>query len=342
MSATVFSLTSPDLGPWRAGNTGVEGVWHFDSGVAGRRVMLSSLVHGNELCGAWALKALLDAGLRPEAGSLTLAFCNLDAFDRFDADNSDASRFVDEDMNRQWTPERMANADTLERRRAAALAPFVARSQWLLDLHSMHEPGPPLSLVGMHARNLHLARELRAPEYLVVDAGHQDGVRMRDHGHFGQPDIDQPDSRSLLIECGYHGDTASLEVARDQCVRFLLHAGTVTESSAHRWMPGWRKPDAPRQWALHVTDAVVAKSARFSFSQPFEGLQIVPRAGTVIGDNDGEPVATPYDDCVLVMPSTRQARAGVTVVRFARREALDRPFPSDYPAPRTPLATSAR
>ena len=48
----------------------------------------------------------------------------------------------------------------------------------------------------------------------------------------------------------------------------------------------------------------------------------VPLAGTVIGDNAGESVRTPYDDCVLVMPSTRQARAGVTVVRFARRELL--------------------
>ena len=33
-------------------------------------------------------------------------------------------------------------------------------------------------------------------------------------------------------------------------------------------------------------------------------------------------VVTPYDNCVLVMPSVRQARAGVTVVRFARRTAL--------------------
>ena len=46
------------------------------------------------------------------------------------------------------------------------------------------------------------------------------------------------------------------------------------------------------------------------------------QAGTVIGDNDGEAVVTPYDDCVLVMPSVRQALAGVTVVRFARSALL--------------------
>jgi hypothetical protein len=38
----------------------------------------------------------------------------------------------------------------------------------------------------------------------------------------------------------------------------------------------------------------------------------------VIGWRDGEPVVTPYPDCVLVMPSLRQLRPGVTVVRLGR------------------------
>jgi hypothetical protein len=45
----------------------------------------------------------------------------------------------------------------------------------------------------------------------------------------------------------------------------------------------------------------------------------VPKAGTVLGHDDGEPVTTPYDDCVLVMPAVnRPLRAGVTVVRLGR------------------------
>lgn len=322
MTRIVLALTPPDLTPWRAGNTGVEGVWHFDADAPGRRVMLSALVHGNELCGAWALMELLERGIRPASGSLTLAFCNLDAFDRYDPKNGDAARFVDEDMNRQWSPERLAHANTRERRRAAALAPFVQRSQWLLDLHSMHEPGLPLSLVGTQGRNLALARLLRAPAHLVVDEGHSDGVRMRDHGHFGEPDAEQPDTRSLLIECGYHTDPTSLDVARDLCARFLVQAGTLSETTARQRLPHWKKPDAPTQWVLRVTDAVVASSEHFAFTHAFQGLEQIPRAGTVIGHDGGTAVKTPYDDCVLVMPSIRQARKGVTVVRFARREAL--------------------
>jgi hypothetical protein len=320
--ALTFALPAPDLGTWRAGNTGTEGVWHFDSGVPGRHVMVSALVHGNEVCGAWALRGLLQAGVRPEVGTLTLAFCNLEAFDRFDANNHDASRFTDEDLNRQWSDARIDTGSTLERRRAAALRPFVARADWLLDLHSMHEPSAPLLLTGIQPRNLALARAMRSPEHVVVDAGHQDGVRMRDYGRFGWADDAGGDTRSLLVECGFHGDPASRNVARDQCVRFLEQSGMVSAQVLSRLLPHWRLPDAPRQWALEVTGPVVARSSAFRFVAPYTGLELFETAGTVIGDNDGEPVRTPYDNCVLVMPSTRQARTGVTVVRFAQRSLL--------------------
>ena len=323
----VFALPTPDITVWRSGNTGTEGVWQFDSGEPGPHVMISALVHGNELCGAWALMGLLEADIRPQCGVLTLAFCNLAAFDRFDALDHDASRFVDEDLNRQWSHERMAmHGSTEERRRAAALRPFVERSDWLLDLHSMHERGAPLLLTGLQPRNLALARALRAPEHVVIDAGHKDGVRMRDFGRFGLTDAQSPDTRSLLIECGFHGDSRSRTVAQDLCLRFLVQAGSLDADSAHTCLPGWSQPDSTHQWALQVTGAVVASSDQFRFNEAFHGLDLIDKAGTVIGYQDGaclgEPVVTPYDDCVLVMPSVRQARAGVTVVRFARRRML--------------------
>ncbi len=200
-----FTLPVPDLAAERLGNTDTPGVWHFDSGLPGRALMLSALVHGNELCGAWALKDLLAAGLRPRRGRLTLAFCNLPAFDRFDLARHDASRFVDEDMNRVWSAERLDQPTSSDRRRAAQLRPWVERADWLLDLHSMHEPGAPLLLTGVLPRNIALARRLKAPQHVIVDAGHKDGVRMRDFAQFGDPARDA--ACALLIECGFHGAT---------------------------------------------------------------------------------------------------------------------------------------
>jgi len=315
MTSPLFELAVPDIGAWRAGNTGVEGVWSFDSGRPGRHVLVSALVHGNELCGAWAIKALLEAGVRPARGRLTLAFCNLEAFDRFDTADHDAARFVDEDMNRQWSPERLATPTSRERRRAAALAPFVESAHWLLDLHSMHEPGTPLTLAGLRPDNVALALALGAESTVIIDAGHADGVRMRDYGPFApSPDAD-PQARSLLVECGFHGDPHSRAVAQDHCVRFLEQSGVI--EPGHAGLAGWRLPDATTQRVLQVTGAVVARSADFRFARPWADLELIAQRGTVIG-HDGAPVTTPHDRCVLVMPSTRQARAGVTVLRFAR------------------------
>ena len=318
-STARFRLAKPELGAWRAGNTGVEGVWHFDSGRPGRHAMVAALVHGNELCGALAVLGLLEAGLRPSQGRLTLAFCNLAAFDRFDAADGDASRFVEQDLNRQWTPERLAEGGTLERRRARALAPWVDQADWLLDLHSMHEEAPPLCLTGLFDENIALALALGTPADIVVDAGHKDGVRMRDFGRFGTAEGMAAGARSLLVECGFHGDPASLDVARDQCRRFLVASGVIDAAGIDAALPGWLGPDVPGQRILQVTGAAVARTADASFVQAFQGLETIEHAGTVIGNDGMAPIVTPHDDCVLVMPSLRQALPGVTIVRFARR-----------------------
>jgi len=326
-----FEVRPPVLGAWRTGNTGVEGVWHFEAVEPGPAVMIASLVHGNELCGAWAVQGLLEAGLRPRRGSLTLAFCNLAAFDRFDPANHDASRFVDEDMNRQWSEPRLAQADSAERVRAAALRPFVERADWLLDLHSMHEPGPPLLLAGPHRRAVDFATALGGVRHIVRDAGHSDGVRMRDFGRFGLPDGAADARTALLIECGFHGDPSSIAVARDTCYRFLRETGSVEAEALAAALAGWRSPAPVRQVVLEVQGAVVAKDGNFRFVRPWQPLEVIPRSGTVIGFNGDELVRTPFDDCVLVMPTTRQARAGVTVARYARQRPTEEVIAPGWP-----------
>jgi len=322
-----FELPPPPLDRWREGNTGLEGVWRFDAAVPGRQVLLTALVHGNEICGAWALLGALEAGLRPVQGNLTLAFCNLAAFDRFDAARADDSRFVDEDFNRVWGPGLAASqaasqaaseaapaAGTSERRRAQALRPIIESADWLLDLHSMHEPGAPLMLTGLLPRNIALARQLGTPAHVVVDAGHAQGRRMRDHGRFG--DADATDTCALLMECGFHGALSSRVLAFDVMVRFLAASGVVpAEAMPAAW---WQPAPATRQ-VLEVTHAVAARSMSVQFAAPWRNGQAIAQAGTVLGWNDGEAFSTPYDHCTLVMPSLRQLRPGVTVMRLARQ-----------------------
>ena len=248
--------------------------------------MVSALVHGNELCGAWALKDLLASGLRPSRGSLTLAFCNLDAFDRFDLASHDASRFVQEDMNRVWSAERLEDAGTADRRRAAPLRPWVERADWLLDLHSMHEPGEPLLLTGILPRNIALAQRLKAPRHVIVDAGHKDGVRMRDFAQFGDPagQARTADRMRLPWRSGFarrgsrHGGAHAARIRRCRC------GGPAGGLAAGR-------PCRPARPGSHRCRGRAVDG--LALSEDWTGLETLERAGTVLGWADASPSSRP-------------------------------------------------
>ncbi|KAG1186674.1 hypothetical protein G6F35_014601 [Rhizopus arrhizus] len=177
-------------------------------------------------------------------------------------------------MNRVWSAERLDNPTTPDRQRGAALRPWVQRADWLLDLHSMHEPGAPLLLTGVLPRNIALARRLKAPQHVIVDAGHKDGVRMRDFAQFGDPA--REDACALLIECGFHGELASRDVARDMVARMLVESGVIDAADVPA---GWLLPDPAAQRVLEVTNAVVAPSMDLRFSEAWTGLETLAKAG---------------------------------------------------------------
>ncbi|HVH77601.1 MAG TPA: succinylglutamate desuccinylase/aspartoacylase family protein [Stellaceae bacterium] len=307
-------LTPPDIEPYRAGNTGLEYVTSFDSGKHGPHVLVTALTHGNEICGAIALDRLLRSGLRPRRGRLTLAFDNVAAYRRFNPRHPIASRFVDEDFNRLWDeatldgPRRSAELE-----RARALRPIVDAADFLLDLHSMQHKTAPLMLAGTLPRSVELARRVGIPELIMCDKGHAAGRRMRDYGGFGNS---AGGKTALLIESGQHWETRAAEVATDVMLRFLVALGSLTEAEA-RPLGGPDFDAHPRQRVIEVTQAVTISGEEFEFAGDFYGLEILPEKGTLIGRDDGREVRTPYDDCVLIMPSRRLAK-GHTAVRLGR------------------------
>ena len=63
---------------------------------------------------------------------------------------------------------------------------------------------------------------------------------------------------------------------------------------------------------------MIAKTLDFVFAPGLYGLSAVPKAGDVIGHDDGVPVLAPYDQCVLIMPTLVHVKPGLTVVRLGR------------------------
>ncbi|WP_250536504.1 M14 family metallopeptidase [Caballeronia sp. AZ10_KS36] len=321
MNAYPIEITFPDIGAHEQGNTGVPYVHTFDSGIDGPHVMINALTHGNEVCGAIVVDELLGANLRPRRGKLTLAFANVDAYRRFDAGEPDASRFVDQDFNRVWTAQALddASRDSSELRRARAMRPVIDTVDLLLDLHSMHEKSKPLIVAGPLDKGIELSSRLGAPATVICDEGHPEGRRMRDYEGFGDASSAK---NALLIECGQHWEANAVTVARDVTARFLVLSGVIDKSDAPE---GWIQPSPPEMLVVRVTQPVVAASMDFRFAGDYTGLEVFADAGSVIGWSEGNPVQTPYDDCMLVMPSLRQLRPGVTVVRLGKIERRIQP-----------------
>ena len=310
-----IELQAPAIGRWKDGGTGVDWVHVLDSDRAGPRVMVQALTHGNEICGAIALDWLLASGFRPQRGTLTLAFANVEAFARFDPIDPFPSRFIDEDYNRVWSDDTLFGPrDSLELRRARLLRPFVDAAELLLDIHSMSEPCRPLMVCGTVEKNMAFARQLGVPGDLLIDTGHPSGMRMVDRGGFGDPTSPK---RALLIECGQHWEQAAADVAIDALVRFL----GLTDTADTAWVKANALlPLPPVQRLVRVTEPVVARSADFRFLVPTVGLSVVPKAGTPIAQDGDHIWTTPYDDAVLVMPGTRNLKPGGTAVRLGRFE----------------------
>ena len=314
-SPYMVELAPPDISAYRRGNSGIEYVTTLDSGKAGPHVMVNAITHGNELCGAIALDRLFKMNLRPTRGKLSLAFANVAAFHSFNPALPHASRFVDEDFNRVWTPATLdGSRQSAELTRARTMRPLIDQIDFLLDIHSMHDPHGPVMISGPLDKGVALSRQVGAPEFIVADTGHANGTRMRDYGGFGDP---ASHKAALLVECGQHWERASEDLAWQTVWRFLRALNVVDTALAASEIDS---VPPPVQKIVRVTEAVIASGSNFKFADGLHGLSILPKRGDLIAHDGNKPIPAPYDNCVLIMPTLIHVKPGLTAVRLGRLE----------------------
>lgn len=303
-------ISPPDLSPWLLGDRGIPGVVTRESGNPGPHVVLLALTHGNEFAGAIVLDQLLRDGLVPTRGRISFAFVNLEAFARFDPRAPTLSRFIDEDINRLWDEAVLSGPrQSMELNRAREIRPLIDDADVILDIHSMLWPSDPLILCGPTDRGRDLGHAIGWPPTVVADAGHANGPRLIDYvGHA------RMNATAVLVEAGQHWLPETVDTAMASVTGVLRHAGVVGEDAP---LPA-SVPTAPIQFAT-VTDVVTARTNSFAFVRAWHGGEIVAKRDTVIAVDGAADIKTPYDDCLLVMPSLRPGR-GHTAVRLAKFE----------------------
>ncbi len=312
MTLPPIEVDFPDLTRWADGNAGVPYAWSFAGAAAGPHVLLQALTHGNEVCGAIALDWLLAIGFRPTRGTVSFCFANIAAYLNFDRADPFGSRCIDEDFNRLWSAEVLEGPRrSADLTRARELRPLYERVDYLLDLHSMTDRCPPLAMAGRQRKGVEIAQALGYPQHIIVDGGHAAGTRLRDFAFF---DDSEDPRNALLIECGQHWESAAPEVAKQATLRFLRHFGMCDAA----FLDAHLEPvPMPAQKVIEITATVTIATDDFAFVMPVSGLAVVPKAGTLLARDGTIEIPTPYDDCVLIMP-TRRPKKGETAVRLGR------------------------
>jgi len=295
-----------DLSAYRRGNTGIDYVHRFDSGRAGPHVMVNALTHGNEFCGMVAVCGLLDAGVRPKVGTLTLSFANVAAYETFDPEKPFESRQITHNFNRIWSESWLdGSEDSVELRRAREMRPAVAAADHILDIHSTSQDVLPFWVYPSFERNAAVARRIVPPEvHLVMPAGLGSGTPLVQYDGHGRAD---GHGAALVVECGQHFKQATADLASDVAWCFLAHFGLVDRR------PRESAP-APRRFELLRTHVI--RDPGFAFARPVIGFETFAE-GELIATDGTEEIRAPCDDCTIFMPARTAivGREGVYLTR---------------------------
>ena len=291
----------------------------YASPVPGPKLIITAAVHGNEVCGSYAVRRLMVAlaqgsrvlrrgrlTLVPEANPLAVRL---------------GQRSGDRNLNRNLRP--TDTPQEFEDHIANWLCPLLAAHEVLLDLHSFQSQGQPFVFLGPQDNQgalepfAHAAEEQALAQRLGVGravdgwlATYAMGVERR---RLQYPDrtsrqmqlntdacygvgtteyMRQQGGWALTLECGQHQDAQAPEVAWQAIINTLAHLQMIDAPEPKR---------VPME-TLHLYDVVDKANPADRFIKPWVSFDPVLK-GQVIGfrGNGGEVLAA--DDGYIVFPS---------------------------------------
>jgi predicted deacylase len=290
----------------------------------GPRLIVLGAVHGNETCGTRAIErvmAELDGGaLTLSCGSVTFVpVSNALAY-------AHGRRAGDRNLNRALQPTDAPRE--FEDHVANWLCPLLAAHEVLLDLHSFHGGGQPFVMVGPCDNTGSLepfaqaAREEALARCLGVDRAvdgwldtYAAGVARRrlSAEAEGRAELLEMDARygvgtteymrsvggcALTLECGWHDDPATIEVAWR----------AIRNTIAHLGLSGEPVPPVNRLQALSLVDVVDKQDAADAFVRCWRSFDALKQGEPIGRRASGELLTAPHDGWIVFPFAAAQPR----------------------------------
>jgi predicted deacylase len=238
--------------------------------------------HGDEQCGVRALEKILPT-FQIQRGTVMFGFGNPRAI-TFGVRRTDADlnrMFQDED---NYSDEERASYEYL---RALELKPFLNRAEVLLDVHASTVPDSRAFVI-CESNAQEIAKCLPVKTVVSgfdeVEPGGTD-YYMNRMGKIG-----------ICIECGYTGDSRSVEIAEEGIYAFLTVRGHISGDVESR-----------EQLSIKMFEKYYTQSDYFVLAKSFDNFEFV-EAGQLIGLDGVTEIRAPRR-CVILFARNRQ-RAG--------------------------------
>ena len=301
----VIEVLPRDLSAYRHGNVGIDYVHRFESGRPGPHVLVNALTHGNEFCGMTAATHLLDSGVRPRIGTLTVSFSNVAAYETFDPARPFESRQLVHNFNRIWSPQWLDGPeDSPELRRAREMRPVLAAADHILDLHSTSQDVTPFWVYPAFERNAAAALAIGRPSvHMVMPGGLGSGTPIIQHGRHGEAD---GHGVALVAECGQHFLRSTSALAVEVALDFVAHFGLIERAVQAQG----------RQRRFELLQTLLVKTPEFAFTRPVIGFESYAK-GELIATDGVDEIRAPCEDCTILMP-TRKPVVGREAVYLTR------------------------
>jgi hypothetical protein len=295
----------------------------IDGGLEGPTVLVTAGIHGNENAGVVAVERVLSrlALERPETrGRFVCLTGNLGALRQ-------GTRFVDVDLNRQWTPEKVSTlsdgatvegqpAEHVEQRALIQRIGDEVRNArgpvFFIDMHTSSADGPPFLTVGDTLLNREFSANFPLPVILGLEE-QVDGSLLEFLNNYGLV--------TLGVEGGRHDSDESAD--RLEAVLWLalvatgfLAAFAVPDLARHRNLLEEHSKGIPRVIEVRHRHAV-EPADRFRMDPGFVNFMPVRKGRLLAQDAHGD-VLSPDDGLILLPLYQGQGDDGFFVARRVR------------------------
>lgn len=260
--------------------------FEFKGEKEGLSLLVLAAIHGNEIAGVEALKRIiyqLDKGeIKLLSGQLTLVpIANPMAYQK-------DIRQIDENLNR--VIKMHENPISYEQKLANEICPLIAKNDLMLDLHSTHVQGDqPFAFCDYPDE--YNTRLIKAIEVKSIVTGwpdiYQNNMDISDcsteqYAHLCQ-------KRGTTLECGYHKDNASIELAYQSVLNVLKEFKMIEgENNSHIEKETIR------------LESYVVKEKEGSFTKDFRHLDRIKKDEVLAIYNDNTELKAPYDGYMLL------------------------------------------